>query len=76
MDRRVLVEWSDRKMIIGTFSDRELFLKVIKGKEPVRSIEFFIVFPVAAFDFPIVPRSVWFDQLVSNISKICQIATR
>ena len=27
-------------MITGTFSDRQLLLKVIEGKEPVRSIEF------------------------------------
>lgn len=53
-------------MIIGTFSDRQLLLKVIEGKEPVRSIEFFIVFPMAALDFPIVPRGVWFDQFVSD----------
>ena len=53
-------------MIVGTFSDRQLLLKVIEGKEPVRSIEFFIIFPVAALDFPIVPRGVWFDQLVSD----------
>ena len=53
-------------MIVGTFSYRQLLLKVIEGKEPVRSIEFFIVFPVAALDFPTVPRGVWFDQLVSD----------
>ena len=53
-------------MIIGTFSDKQLLLKVIERKEPVRSIEFFIVFPVAALDFPIVPWGVWFDQLVSD----------
>ena len=58
-------------MIIGPFSDRQLLLKVIEGKETVRSIEFFIVFPVAALDFPIVPRGVSFDQLVSD-SKLRQ----
>lgn len=58
-------------MIIRTFSDRQLLLKVIEGKEAVRSIEFFIVFPVAALDFPIVPRGVRFDQLMSD-SKLRQ----
>lgn len=58
-------------MIIGTFSDRQLLLKVIEGKEAVRSIEFFIVFPVAALDFPVVSRGVWLDQLVSD-SKLRQ----
>ena len=55
-----------RKIIVLLLTDRELVSEVIEGKEGMRSIEFFVILTVAAFNFAVMSGSVRLDQLVTN----------
>ena len=65
--RRLPVEWSHGEAVILAFTDCQLLRKIIKGVERVAGVELFIVLPVAAFYFPVVPGCIWPDFLVPNV---------
>ena len=62
-------------MIICTLADRQLFLEVLERVETVRSIEFFVILAVAAFNLAIVPGRVRSDQFVPN-TEPCQLSLK
>ena len=53
-------------MVIGTLTDSKLVLKVLEREETMGSIEFFVIFSVAALNFSVVPGSVGLNQFVPN----------
>lgn len=46
--------------------DRKLLIKVCKGIKAVGRIEAFLVFPVTALYFAIVPGRIWTNEFVFN----------
>ena len=54
------------KVVGTTIMDRKLLIKVCKGIKAVGRIEAFLVFPVTALYFAIVPWGVRPDELVSD----------
>ena len=54
-------------MVVSAFTNSELFSEVIKGIKAVRSIEFFIIFPMRSFDLAVMARSANTNQLVSDV---------
>ena len=46
--------------------DGELFVKIIEGEKGMTGIKTFLVFPVAAFYFAIMPWSIGTDKLVTD----------
>ena len=46
--------------------DSELFVKVSEGEKGMTGIKTFLVFPVAAFYFAIMPGSIGTDKLVAD----------
>ena len=60
------VERTDGEIIVLSLSSGELGLEVGERIELVRSIEFFIVFSVAALYFAIVPGSIRTDGFVPD----------
>jgi len=63
---RVPVERSHGEIIVFPFSDSQLLFKIGKAIEFATSVEFLIVFSVAALDFAVVPWRVRPDQLVPD----------
>ena len=61
------------KVVGAAVMDRELLFKVSKGIKAVGRIETFLVFPVAALYFAVMPRRVRPDKLVpdSKFSRRC-----
>ena len=72
---RAPVERSHGEMIIGSFTNSQLFLEVLERVETVRSIEFFIILAVAAFNLAVMSGRVRSDQLVPN-TKLCQLSLK
>ena len=52
--------------VIFVLPESKLFLEVLEGIEPVRGVEILVVFAMAAFYLPIVPRREDFDELVAD----------
>ena len=60
------------KVVGTTIMDRKLLIKVCKGIKAVGRIEAFLVFPVAALYFAVMPRRVRPDELVSDAKFSCR----
>ena len=54
------------EIVVSPFTDSKLGFEIIKAIETVRSIEFFVIFTVAALHFAIVTWGVWTDELVTD----------
>ena len=52
--------WTYREVAILTLSDRQLIFKVSNTIEFEMSIELLVIFPMAAYNFSVIPRRVWF----------------
>ena len=63
---RLPVEWSHRKLIVVSLSDGKLLFKVCKTVELMASVEFLVVFSVAALNFSVMPWRIRFNQFVTN----------
>ena len=59
---RAPVEGSHGEMIVGTLSNSQLVFEVLKGKEPMGSVELLIVFSMTTLYFAVVPGRIGFDQ--------------
>ena len=53
-------------MVVGSIPTGELDLEVLKGEELVCRVETFVIFPVTALHFAVVPGRVRADELVAN----------
>ena len=54
------------QIIVPTVIDLELPGKVLKGIKGMGGIEPFVIFPMAALYFSIMPRSKWTDQFMTD----------
>lgn len=61
-----------RKIVGATVVEGKLFCEVIQGKEGMGRIETFLVFPVTALHFTIMPGSVRANELVPNAEALCR----
>ena len=66
LSRRFPVKGTHGEMVVSTFTNSELFSEIIKGIKAVRSIKFFIVFPMRSFDLAVMARSTNTNQLVPD----------
>ena len=65
------VEWSHGETVVLTLAYGQLLFKISKGIEGMAGIEFFIILPVTALDFSVVPGCVGLDPLVLDL-QLCQ----
>ena len=63
---RLPVERPHGEIVVLPLPNSKLLGKVIKGIECVAGIEFFIIFPVAAFHLAVMPWRKWLDLLVAD----------
>ena len=66
LERRKPREWTHRKVVGAAVMDSKLLLEVSQREERVDRIKAFLVFPVAALHFAIVPWGVGADELVAD----------
>ena len=64
--RREPVERAHGEVVVLSVPNGELLLEVLKGIKLMRSIEVFVIFPVAALDLAVMPGSVGFNEFVAN----------
>ena len=64
--RRLPVEGSHREMIVGTFPDSQLLLKILERVKVMSGIEFFVVFSVASLHLAVVPWSIRLNEFVAD----------
>ena len=53
-------------MIVGTFPDSQLLLKILERVKVMSGIEFFVVFSVTSLHLPIVPWSIRLNEFVAD----------
>ena len=66
MFRRVPVKWPHWEVVVLSLPDRKLFRKILKGKERMADIEFFIIFSVIAFYLAVMPWIKRFDLFIQD----------
>ena len=64
--RRVPVKWSHGEVVVLSLPDRKLLGKILKGKERMTDIEFFITLSETAFYLAVVPGRKRFDLFVQD----------
>ena len=64
---RAPIEWTHRDFVVSILPRGELLLKILKRIELVRSVKIFVVFSMAAFNFPVVSGCIRFNEFVANI---------
>ena len=60
------VERTHGESVVLSVPDSKLLFKVGERIKAVGSIEVFVVFSMAAFDFPVMSGCVWLDRLVAD----------
>ena len=64
--RRVPVKWSHGEVVVLSLPDRKLLGKILKGKERMTDIEFFITLSETALYLAVVPGRKRFDLFVQD----------
>ena len=64
--RRVPVKWPHGEVVVLSLPDRKLLGKILKGKERVADIEFFIILSVTTFYLAVMPERKRFDLFMQD----------